>query len=325
MPPQQSISRWPCLDPEAIAGRDPALGSSLALHGDSPDLHDPLVTPPGDLNNSNNSFNKILAALRTAGRPAIGIEIPIVAANLPALPRIVDLALAHRVARVVLIHPAEAPDIPLDALLPAICDAITRCQAAGVQPVVRGLPACLLPDAARELDPSPAPRLLLKIKIKKENFACLFEAHCDLSERCPGLAHAYIRRFGWEERRLRPLPPTSPWRAPAPALVPSPWLALLGPAAAAVESLVLDRRAARYTLRLGPGVTLLLELTPHDDHAPRYTRTRSFDIRYIRPDPPADPRAIARLLAPIVANITHHDDGTLSLDPRHGLAPLPPR
>ena len=303
--------------PTMPAPTPPALPGSVALHGDAAALHDRLAGRVGDFERQ----LAALASLRAAGRRAIACETWIVADNVAALAAIVELARVHGVGRCVLVNGDGRDGAPagLEQLIPALVDAVACCRAAGIAVVVRGVPACLFTEIAGEIAPD-GPR--------RPGFACLFEAHCELSERCPGLAHAYVRSFGWEERRLRPVPRTRPWRAPEVGLAPgvhAAWLALLGPFAARVERVVLGRRAVCFALRLGPALAVTVELTPRDDTAPRFARTRSFDLRYTHVDGAAAPRELAGLLGPIVAAIAARDDGTLSLDPRHGLPPLPPR
>ena len=154
----------------------------VVLRGDTAALHDALTGTEGD-------FAHTLQRLADAAGTAI-CEIAIVADNLAALPQIVALALARGLARCELVVDDL---VPLAELVPALTGALASCRAAGVAAFVRGVPPCLLPEGA-PLDlehPPPA------------DAACLFEAVCELSERCPKLSHTHVHRFGWEERRLR--------------------------------------------------------------------------------------------------------------------------
>lgn len=317
--PLDSISRWRRVDADALAGLallDPVVGLRVALHGDVASLHDAIAGRPGD-------FDRLVAGLAElrmrASPPAIACEIMVVADNLEALPRIIARAgsLGAR-GCVVAIPEAPTPTMaPLEDVVPAALRAIAQCRQSGLQGVLRGLPACLLGADAAALAGADA-------VADPPRFACLFAGTCELAERCAGLPIAYIHRFGWEARRLRPRPRASAWPRPLPAPAYPEWRALLGPGARWVRSVVLDRLAARFTLELGGGRSLVIELTPRDASAPAFARSRSFDVRYTRADGLA-PHEVARVVAPIAASIVARDDGALDLDPRRGLPPLPPR
>jgi hypothetical protein len=244
-------------------------------------------------------------------------ETLVSAANVDQLDAIVD-AIAERGGRECrLIAAVEGVDpeamVSLERLVAASRAAIARGRARSIQVRVAGLPRCLLESDAEQLDttgPAGTP-----------TSSCLFEARCGLSERCPGLAHPYIARYGWHEQQLRPSPRERPWTPPAPRFVGAhpAWLALLGPdptLIARVERVELDRRALRYHTRMPGGTGLVIELQGRDERRPALVRSRSFNVCYTRVEGRPDPEALARFVAPFAAAIVRNDDGALSLDPR---------
>jgi hypothetical protein len=245
--------------------------------------------------------------------PRTDAELTVSADNLDALEQLVARAAADGARRVIFV----ATEIPLAQSIPAIRKALARCRALGIEGRVRQLPRCLLEgDASALLDDHD--------RDTDRSASCLFEARCGESERCPGLAHAYVARFGWEERRLRPTPRAHPWIEPTPTPHGhAAWLALLGPCSDAVERVELDRVALRYFMRMPDGASVVIELRSRDERGPAFARSREFNITYTRVQGQVDPQAIARFVEPIAAAIIARDDGSLSLDPRRGLPPLP--
>ncbi|MCA9661318.1 MAG: hypothetical protein KC486_23465 [Myxococcales bacterium] len=319
--PAPSIAAWRRLDPDVPYDEDGdaidlAVGVIVELHGDEPALHDRAVGRPGAFAR----LEAVIAKLRAAGRlPALACEASIRADNLDALPRIVGVAKRLGAERCTFIAPVtEAAQMaPLDATIPAVREALTRCRELDIDGHVRHQPACLLGgdaealEATRDASDPPA-------------FACLFASRCELSERCAGLPTAYIHRFGWEPHRLQPVLRDSPWpRDDGSPEAFAAWLALLGPAASRVTAVELDRLAARYRVDLGRGRSLVLELTPRTQDRPALARSRSFDIRYTKATGLGGP-GLARVVETIAAAIVARDDGSLDLDPRRVLPPLPP-
>ncbi|MEZ4385722.1 MAG: hypothetical protein R3A79_30665 [Nannocystaceae bacterium] len=312
------IAAWRRLDPEAGSGEgcDPAAGVVVALHGETAARHDRAVGRPG-------AFARLAAAiadLRTAGRlPALACEVSIRADNLDALPRIVGVAKRLGAERCTFIAPVTDAAVmaSLDATIPAVREALARSRELDIDGRIRHLPACLLGDDAEALeatcDASDPPA-----------FACLFASRCALSERCAGLPTAYVHRFGWERNRLQPVLREAPWpREDGSPAAFAAWLALLGPAASRVTAVELDRLAARYRVDLGRGRSLVLELSPRTADRPALARSRTFDIRYTKATGLGGP-ALARVVEAIAAAIVARDDGSLDLDPRRVLPPLPP-
>lgn len=242
------------------------------------------------------------------------IEVRVSAERLDELESIVAQAAERGVQRCTFVATAA----PLEQLIPAVRAALARCRALNIEGRVQKLPRCLLERDADALidhrDPS-----------KARDASCLFEAHCDHAERCPGLAHEHIARFGWEQQKLRPKPRSRPWQDPTPKpYAHAEWLSLLGSDNQHVERVELDRLVFRYFMRMPGGARTVIELRSRDEQAPAFARSRSFNITYTRVEGRVEPRAIARFIEPIAAAIIARDDGTLSLDPRRDLPPLPP-
>lgn len=313
-----SIAAWRHLDPDAstVSGApDPTVGLVVEVYGDAR-LHDQLVGRPGAFARLEATLKRLRAAERL---PALACEVPLSADNLDALSRIVDVAQGLGAQRCTFAAATvDAPGMaPVESVLPAVLAALERCREVGIVGLVRGLPACLLAEHADSLegarDASDPPA-----------FACLFASRCELGDHCAGLPTAYIHRFGWEARRLRPTLRASPWPLRARSSEAfAAWRALLGRAASRVTGVVLDRCAARFSVDLGRGRSLVLELTPRTEEAPALARSRSFDIRYTQAKGVGGPE-LARIVRAIAAAIVARDDGSLDLDPRRGLPPLPP-
>lgn len=239
-------------------------------------------------------------------------EVLVSSETVEALTQLVTDAQSHGVRRCTLV-PATAPAeaiVPLEQLVPAVRAAVIRCRAAGIEARLERLPLCLL-DGDAELVVPPDHH-------EPRDASCLFEALCDESERCPQLAHAYVARHGWEERRLRPTPRRTPWQPPPAKLTQAhaAWLDLLGPLAEQVERVELDRLALRYFTRMPGGHSLVIELRSRDNQRPAFARSRSFDISYVRAEGQPDQRDIAAFVQPIASAIIARDDGSLCLDPR---------
>ncbi len=314
-----SIAGWRHLDPDASTVReahDPTVGVVFEVYGDGARLHDQIVGRPG-------AFARLEARLLRLraedSLPALACEVPLRTDNLGALSRIVDVAQELGALRCTFAAPTvDGPGMaPVDRMIPAVLGALDRCREVGVVGRVRGLPACLLGEHAGCLegagDASDPPA-----------FACLFASRCELGDRCRGLPTAYVHRFGWEARRLRPALRASPWPLhDSSSEAFAAWRALLGRAASRVTAVALDRCAARFSVDLGRGRSLVLELTPRTEEAPALARSRSFDIRYTRAKGVGGPE-LARIVRAIAAAIVARDDGSLYLDPRRGLPPLPP-
>jgi len=327
------------LAPARARDRPPAVGLRVAVHGPTATLHDRLDDQPG-------AFERLLASLASlradGDAPPFAFEVTVVEDNRSVLLQIVDLARSLG-ARGCIFATGWATPSPsssmasLDSVIVAVQQALAHCQGVGLRGVVHDLPACLLSHVSSRHDvddnvddspPSRRPSWTLRASppgsVDPPSGACLFAGTCALADRCAGLPLPYIHRFGYEAQRLRPVHRSSPWPRPVTAPAHAQWRALLGPAAARVVAVVLERHTARFTLELGGGRSLVLELTPRDDRITAFARSRTFDLRYTRAQG-LQGRSIARIVEPIAAAIAARDDGTLHLDPRRDLPPLPPR
>ncbi|PRP97512.1 pyrroloquinoline quinone biosynthesis protein PqqE [Enhygromyxa salina] len=302
---------------------------SVGLHGDCAELHDQLSGRPGD-------FAKVQTCLERLSKHEVRVVVDtiVTTANLAALAQIVELAIAKGASRVALWSYLPAEDTPetralivsLDALIPALRPAIARCREAEVEVVVRHVPACLLGDARDILD-NTRPDALDGVRPGRPlaQFNCLHEAKCEHAEACLGLHHAYVNAHGWELERLQPTPRVRPWRerdrsverttggAAGPRGHAS-WLALLGPHAERVAGVSLTRTEARYPMQMPDGTRFVLVLSARDDDARTFIQSASFNLAYTDVEGPAQERAIATFVEPVLRTIAANDDGSLCLD-----------
>jgi hypothetical protein len=301
----------------------------VGLHGDSSELHDGLTKRPGE-------FAKIQTCLDRLAKHEVRVLVDVVltTANLEAVPRIIELAVAKGAHAITLSSHCPAGSEPgsreliptLDTLLPVLEAAIASCRAAGVEVGVRHVPACLLGEHLGLLDNS-LPDALDGVRPGRPlpQFNCLLEAKCEHAERCLGLHHAYVNAHGWELERLRPVPRVRPWRERERSVERSTggatgprghaaWLALLGEHAGRVEGISLTRTEARYPMQMPDGTRFILVLTARDDAAKSFIQSRSFNLAYTDVEGPAEELAIAGFIEPVLATIAANDDGSLSLD-----------
>lgn len=301
---------------------------SLGIHGPTAEIHDDLVGRPGD-------FAALERAIRTLSQHEVSLlfDTILTRTTLATLGETLDLMLAAGPARIALWSYAPAHDtaetraeIPaLDELVAALPGAIARCREAGVEVVLRHVPACLLGVHEALLD-NTTPDAFDGVRGGRPlpRYNCLHEAKCELSELCGGLAHAYVNAHGWALDQLDPPPRTHEWR-PRDRSVETqtggvagprghgPWLALLGEHAAAVESIGLTRSEARYPLQMADGTRLILVLTKRDSTVRYFRQSRSFNLSYTDVEGPASERAIGRYIDPILTTIQANDDGSLCL------------
>jgi len=100
---------------------------------------------------------------------------------------------------------------PVAAVRPHLLEALSRTETLGMPPVVRWFPRCLLGAFARYAD-DYQPGVLIPgwFWDRQPRYGCLYEGLCaDAGDPCSGLSHAYVRRYGWEEKLLRPRRPTA--------------------------------------------------------------------------------------------------------------------
>lgn len=235
---------------------------------------------------------------------------------------------------------------PMAQLGPSLRSALGRAKEVGVPCVVKYVPHCLLGEFADCLDNAQPDVVIVEgFYDIYPRFSCLWEAKCEHAERCLGLTHPYIAKFGWERDLLVPTPRTTPWREPTdgPA-VPSDrpkkdaeqpdiqhpeWRALLGDAllrsGVTLVSLALDRRRCTYRLQTPAGSTVDLQLTKRTADGPALVRSASFDLTYrslqlVGGGAEESERALlAAAVREAAAAVVQRDAGQLLLDERKGL------
>jgi hypothetical protein len=303
---------------------------SVGLHGDTAALHEGLA--------GGGQFADVKTCLARLARHDVRVVVDVVVttANLEALARIVALAISEGARRIALwsyLPDVDAPEtqkliVANQALIPALHAVITQCRAAGVEAVIRHVPACLLGEFSDALDNSSADAFEgVRPGRPLPQFNCLYEAKCELAEACLGLHHAYVNTHGWALEQLRPVPRTRTWRerdrsveqGGSAGLSPrghAAWLAILGEHAALVEGVSLTRTEARYPMQMADGTRFILVLTARNEAARTFTQSRSFNLAYTDVEGPAAELTIAGFVGPVLATIAANDDGSLSLDPK---------
>jgi MoaA/NifB/PqqE/SkfB family radical SAM enzyme len=319
----------------------------VSLHGDTAALHDRITQRAG-------SFDELVRGLENlATQPVRRITNTVVhRTNVGAFEGIVGIAQAHGVSEMEFWNYLPMEDhaderniiAPLAEAMPSLRRALDRCAALGIRAVTKYVPRCLLGPHGATLDNSQPDTIIVESFWDEfPRFACLYEALCEHSDECLGLAHDYIRKFGWEEDTLVPTTRTRPWaprlrgmearrdetpRESAGATAGHPaWEALLDGLPSHLGRLVrvqLNRNQARYTLALPQGEsTVELVLVGRDDSAPAYAQTASFNLFYTQASGSYDQADLERLLRDACERIASRDDGSLSLDSRKGLVQLP--
>jgi cyclic pyranopterin phosphate synthase len=320
----------------------------VSIHGDTPALHDAITQRPG-------SFDELLRGLDNLTRhPVRRITNTVIhRTNLDAFEGIVGVAHARGVSEMEFWNylpmedHADERDLiaPLPAAMPGLRRALDRCAALGIRSVTKYVPRCMLGAHGATLDNSQPDTIIVESFWNEfPRFACLYEAVCEHSDDCLGLAHDYVRKLGWEEDTLAPTARTRPWTprtrgeegrpdegpdetTDTPQGHPA-WEALLEglpPTAGRLVRVQLNRNQARYTLVLTRGATLELVLGARDESTPALVRTPSFNIFYTQIKGSYEPAELETLLSEACGRIAARDDGALSLDSRKGLVQLPRR
>jgi len=319
----------------------------VSLHGDTAALHDAITQRPG-------SFDELIGGFENLARhPVRRITNTVVhRTNIGAFEGIVGIAHTHGVSEMEFWNYLPMEDhadernliAPLGEAMPTLRRALARCAGLGIRSVTKYVPQCMLGEHGATLDNSQPDTIIVESFWDEfPRFACLYEALCEHSDECLGLAHDYVRKFGWEENTLDPTPRTKPWtprqrpvegrpdETPNESASGGPghpaWEALLAGLSPDLGRLVrvqLNRNQARYTLAPAKGdATVELVLAARDDSAPALARSASFNIFYTKLSGSYDRDDMERLLREACQRITARDDGSLSLDSRKGLIQLP--
>ncbi len=321
----------------------------VSLHGDTAPLHDAITQRPG-------SFDELIGGLENLARHSVRriTNTVVHRTNIGAYEGIVAVAQAHGVSEMEFWNYLPMEDhadernliAPLGEAMPTLRRALDQCAALGIRAITKYVPLCMLGEHGATLDNSQPDTIIVESFWDEfPRFACLYEALCEHSDECLGLAHDYVRKLGWEENSLVPVPRTRPWvprlrsvegrpdeaadeSASAAGGYPA-WEALLDGLPSEAGRLVrvqLNRNQARYSLSFARGgASLELVLAARDDAAPALARTNSFNLFYTDVKGAYAPADLDLLLSQVCERIAGGDDGTLSLDSRKGLVQLPRR
>lgn len=326
----------------------------VSVHGHDAASHDDITQRPG-------SWDELLQGLENLR--ALGVRLitntVLTRRNLASLRGIVELAARFGVSRVELWNylpmedHADERDLiaPLSELVPALLPALDEARARKVEAVVKYVPRCALGEHAEALDNSQPDTIIVEdFWSTFPRFSCLYEAVCEHSEKCMGVHHPYVNRWGWEAHRLAPTPRARPWsdhsepstgrterygeRAAEGASGHDAWVALVEgageDASAHLERVQLTRTQARFSYAVDGGGRVDVVLAGRDERSQALARTRSFNIFYTGAEGfegAAERERLSALLRGIVARVAARDEGALSLDARKGLLQVlpPPR
>jgi pyruvate-formate lyase-activating enzyme len=184
-------------------------------------IHAPDAALCDELTQRDQSFDGIVAGMENivAEGATLVTNTAIVSKNYKRLAEVVDLVarFSPRAMEFWNYWPRSDEDCardqaaPVAAIRPHLLDAVTRAESHGVPPVIRWFPRCLLGPFARYAD-DYQPGVLIPDWFwdRQPRYGCLYEGVCaDGGDPCSGLSHAYIRRYGWEEKLLTPRRPTT--------------------------------------------------------------------------------------------------------------------
>lgn len=194
----------------------------VSVAGPDAPTHDAITTVPG-------SFDKTLRGLQILDERegvATLTNSVVTSRSYALLPQIVD-RLAHLRNLVQMefwvywpMSETDEKDLiaPHAAVAPYLREAIARAKALGRGVEVKNFPQCLLGDDDGALmnvqpqlfiDPAFWPEFM-----RNGFYQCVYRDRCAATE-CLGLSTAYIAKFGYDERILRPMEPASADAAPA--------------------------------------------------------------------------------------------------------------
>ena len=322
----------------------------ISLHGGTPETCDRITRVEG-------SFRGILNGIATVARSGARLytNTCITELNYRELPQLVELVGPHRPAGMDFWGLWPRLDLQDDRALharvgdvrPYLVEALRRCEAAAINPVVKWFPRCLLGEYGRvQNDAQPTVLIQSEYWQAAPEFACLYESVCvhGRDNPCAGLSEAYVHRHGWEERLLRPevapdraqvAPTTSPRAQPqgpaAIATAPARGTADRGASSPALDAflerlgLPYGARFGRYTLRGATrsqdGVRLQLDDGEHGYTAflharlpkrPSFGETESLAIGYSRVDREHE-REVVASVEQLLATLRPRDPGSLEL------------
>jgi MiaB/RimO family radical SAM methylthiotransferase/LynF/TruF/PatF family peptide O-prenyltransferase len=185
----------------------------ITLLADSSAVHDQLTNILG-------SFEKTIKGIRNLASEnvTIAINIVITKQNYKLLEKIVKLAVS--IGGIDQIHfwnywPMSKDDKE-DHLVSVVnqkkylIDSINLCDNQGILPIVRYYPACLISEKTQNISNCLAETLIDKTywnEFKENEFNCIYSENCEyyLQKKCKGFPLAYIKKFGWEEKIIKPL------------------------------------------------------------------------------------------------------------------------
>lgn len=314
----------------------------VSLHGATAHTCDEITRVPG-------SFRAILAGLRLIAdsKATLYTNTCIVQQNFHELEALVDLAAEFSPAGMDFwglwprldLEDKRQLHARVGDVQPHLLGALAKCVEHGINPVVKWFPHCLLGEYGRfQNDAQPTVLIQGEYWAAAPEFACIYESVCvnGRDNPCAGLSEAYVSRYGWEERLLKPQLRASGGTSPAQALVSSAatvprgtadpgtstsdvsaWLESLGVrvgddcAPYAVERIELSSDSVRITMRNGAS-SYVAYIYAKQPGRPAFAETPSFSVVHsrVQDDEQAD---VARSLQVLVARLREKDTGVQRL------------
>jgi MoaA/NifB/PqqE/SkfB family radical SAM enzyme len=290
----------------------------VSIHGPDEDTCDRITGRRG-------SFREIMAGLEAvaASRATLVTNTVICAPNHRRLGEIVDRVAPLRPAACELWNlwpridkgDARGLFVRVGEARPHVVEALRRCEAHRVVPVVKWFPHCLLGPYARYHDDSQ-PTVLIEQRYWEAapEFACIYQGVCaHAPDACAGLSFPYIHKLGWEEEVLEPARREGPPRSlhdedrsaedAGGGAVDDAIAAELAGIDAGVElggfqlrSRRVDEGSALLTLVRG-GDELRVRVYPTRPDRRAYARTATLDLVHDRVEPRLEPLIQAPLQA----------------------------
>lgn len=315
----------------------------ISIHGDTAAVHDDITQRPGSFDQLVEGFvNLATMEVRRITNTVVNRR------NVKSLPGIVGVAAKYGIKEMEFWNYLPMEDhaddrdliASMDEIIPPLVEALDRCEAEGITPIVKYFPRCLLGRHGARLDNGQSDVIIVESFWDQfPKFSCLYEATCEHSDECLGLHHPYVNKFGWEEKKLLPVARTKPWeektsiapegkpdalKSGAPEATGHPeWLALLADlprdVPGTLRGVQLTRNQARYQFGFDGGGSVELVLSARDDAAPALARSQSFNLFYVNADPKGQERQLSALLKAAAQSVMAKDVGALSLDARKGL------